>query len=37
VPTLIIVALFFVQYIVFRRLSEQAAHRAGEKIQPSTP
>lgn len=31
VPTLIIVVLFFVQYTVFKRLSEQAALQAGEK------
>jgi hypothetical protein len=32
VPTVIIVVLFFVQYLVFKRLSDQAAAQAGEKI-----
>jgi len=35
VPTLIIVVLFFVQYAVFKRLSNQAALQAGEKTSPS--
>jgi intracellular septation protein len=35
VPTLIIVVLFFVQYAVFKRLSDQAALQAGEKTSPS--
>jgi len=35
VPTLIIVVLFFVQYAVFKRLSNQAALQAGEKPSPS--
>jgi len=35
VPTLIIVVLFFVQYAVFKRLSDQAALQAGEKASPS--
>ncbi len=35
VPTLIIVVLFFVQYSVFKRLSDQAALQAGEKASPS--
>lgn len=34
VPTLIIVALFFAQYFAFKRLSDQAALRAGEKTSP---
>ena len=36
VPTVIIVVLFFVQYSVFKRLSDQAALQAGEKASPST-
>jgi len=35
VPTLIIIALFFVQYVVFKRLSDQAALQAGEKASTS--
>jgi intracellular septation protein len=31
VPTTIIIVLFFVQYFVFRRLSDEAAGHAGEK------
>ena len=36
VPTLIIVVLFFVQYAVFKRLSNQAALQAGEKAPSSS-
>lgn len=32
VPTAIIIVLFFVQYVVFKRLSDHAALAAGEKI-----
>ena len=32
VPTTVIIILFFVQYVVFKRLSDQAALAAGEKI-----
>jgi chromate transport protein ChrA len=31
VPAAIIIVLFFVQYFVFKRMSEQGARRAGEK------